>query len=160
MMLLKLKNSNCDLTKKTCIVTSQKLKVWQKIKNSKYDNSKTRNVAKLRNSNSDKTQAFILWQTQKLKFWQNIKTQIGQDLKTQIVTKLKNNNNSNNDNSKSCILTKLQLYIDVVHGLLKVMGSICRNGSAKNGVACRRPESQLRLFWKCSRLLVDFLNPK
>ena len=151
-MLKKLKNSNCDLTKKTCIVTSQKLKVWQKIKNSKYDNSKTRNVAKLRNSNSDKTQAFILWQTQKLKFWQNIKTQIGQDLKTQIVTKLKN--------PTIQIMTTQKVAFWQNSSSISMLSTVCsKSWGAFAGMAVQRmgsPVGDLSRNWDCFENVVAF----
>ena len=73
----KLKNSNCDKTKKyklwqnskTQIVTIlQKTQIVTKLKNSNYDQTqivaklKNSNFTKLKKSNCDKTQKHILWQ--------------------------------------------------------------------------------------------------
>ena len=74
---MKLKNSNCDETKKNsnCDET-QNLKLWQ--------NSETQIVTKLKNSNCDKTQIMT-----KVELWQNSSCEKSQIVTKQIVTKVK-----------------------------------------------------------------------
>ena len=100
---MKLKNWNCDETKKNQLVTkfknfncdeTQKLKWWQ--------NSKNLIVTKLKNSNWDKTQ--------NIKLWPKINSNWDE---TQVVTQLKLWQNSICEEKSSCektLVTKLKLW--------------------------------------------------
>ena len=91
----KLKNSKYD---KTPNVTTQKLKMWKKLKKiKKWQVSKTQIVTKPFSLNCDKTHKQNCDKTHKLKLWEK---------KTRIVTKQTKKNS--NKNSKTWVVTKLR----------------------------------------------------